>query len=138
MNKTVSASHALVIFDGECNFCNASVNFILDKESKQELLFTSNGSNLGKLILSDHGISSEAINALFFYEKGRFHHSSTAALRIAAYLRFPWNLLIIFLIVPAFIRDGVYRWIANNRYKWWGRSENCRVPTESEKGRILS
>ncbi len=127
----------LVIFDGLCNFCDASVNFILKKDHRQYFLFSPNQEGKGYEILNDHAIDSQEVNTLYLYENGKLYDRSTAALRISRRLVFPWNLCYGLIVVPKFIRDFIYAFIAKNRYKWFGKKESCRIPTSDERGRFV-
>jgi len=128
----------VVIFDGVCNFCNASVNFIMDRDNNKQLMFAANQSEAGRTILMDAGMGDEEVDTVFLYDEGKLYMRSEAVLRIARYLGGGWPLLYGFMIVPRFIRDGVYKWIARNRYKWFGKQESCRLPTPAERARFLA
>ncbi|MEM6273382.1 MAG: DCC1-like thiol-disulfide oxidoreductase family protein [Bacteroidota bacterium] len=127
----------VVIFDGVCELCNAAVDFIMKWEKRPELLFTANQNEPGRKILMEHGKDPDSVSTIYLYENGRLYDFSTAALRIARRLRFPLNLLYAGMIVPRFIRDAIYRWIARNRYRWFGKKESCRMPTPEEMARFL-
>ena len=101
-------------------------------------LFTALQSNIGQNIIEHYNIDTSKIDSILLYtpEKG-IQYKSTAALKVAWQLRFPINLLAIFLIVPNFIRNWVYDFIAKNRYKWYGRKESCMVPTPELKSKFL-
>ena len=133
----VIPDNPVVIFDGVCNFCNASVNLILDKDSTGTIRFTANQDEAGKQILSHFNIKVEEANTVFFLENGFIYDRSTAALRISRLMKFPWFLFYGFIIFPSFLRDPVYNFIAKNRYKWFGKQEACRIPTKEEKSRFL-
>jgi predicted DCC family thiol-disulfide oxidoreductase YuxK len=128
----------IIIFDGVCNFCNHSVDFIMKNDKQKYFLFTANQQEAGKKILAEKGIPSSEVNTIYLYEKGNLYKESTAALRIAQHLSFPYNMLSLFLIVPPFIRNGVYKFIARNRYKWFGKNESCRIPSAAERARFLN
>src|SRR5688500_221824 len=108
-------SQPVVIFDGECNFCNATVNFIMAHEPREEFLFAANQSAPGQEILRRFGMSTEDVSTLYLQEGDRVTNKSTAALRIARRLRFPWNLAYALLLVPRPLRDAAYDWFARNR-----------------------
>lgn len=135
MNKAPESP--LVIFDGHCNFCNASVNFIMTRDTQKVFLFTPNQENSGQKILQNHHIPGSDVDTLYLYEDEQLYDRSTAALRIARHLTFPWNLSYLFIIIPRFIRDSLYDIIARNRYKWFGKSETCHLPTEEERARFI-
>jgi len=127
----------IVLFDGVCNFCNSSVNFIIDRDKNDYFRFASLQSDTGREILDRHGLDSTNLTTLILTENQKYHIKSSAALRIAGRLRFPWNLFKIFLIVPSFIRNPFYDIIALNRYKWFGKSDACRIPAEAERKRFI-
>lgn len=127
----------VVLFDGVCNLCNSSVNFLMDKDKKGVLRFASLQSEAGQALLKAHGLSTEGFNSMVLVANGKVYHRSSAALRTAKYLPGIWSLGQIFLIVPAFLRDKVYNLIARNRYRWFGKTEQCRLPTPEERARFL-
>lgn len=133
----MDAQQKVVIFDGVCELCNQSVDFILKWEKKPELKFTANQNEPGRKILSENGADPDNASTVFLYENGRLYTRSTAALRIARLLRFPFNLLYGFIIVPKFIRDAVYKLIARNRYRIWGKKDTCRIPSPEEMARFM-
>jgi predicted DCC family thiol-disulfide oxidoreductase YuxK len=126
----------IVLFDGVCNVCNASVNFIIDRDPEGLIQFASLQSEVGQALARQHGIPVEA-STMGFIEDGVPYTRSTAALRIAKHLRGPVRALSILLFVPRFLRDAAYRFFAANRYRWFGRSESCRVPTPDIRRRFL-
>lgn len=127
----------VILFDGVCNFCDGTINFILDRDRKQFYKFAANQSEAGREVLAKYGIKAETIDTLIVIEEGKVYTHSTGALRIARHLGKLWPVLSVFLIIPAPIRDVVYRFIARNRYKWFGVREACRVPTPEERARFL-
>ena len=130
-------SRPVVIFDGYCNLCNSSVDFILKRDLKKQFLFTANQHEAGKQILTEQGKNPEDVHTIYLLENGQLYEKSTAALRIARQLRFPWNLLYTGMIFPRFIRNPIYDFIARNRYRWLGKRDTCRLPTAEERARFL-
>jgi len=128
----------IIIFDGICNFCNHSVDFIMKKDKQNYFLFTANQQEAGKKILAEKGILGSEVNTIYLYEEGHLYKESSAALRIARHLSFPYNILYCFVIVPPFLRNGIYQFIARNRYKWFGKKESCRLPSPAERARFLT
>jgi predicted DCC family thiol-disulfide oxidoreductase YuxK len=112
----------LVLFDGYCALCNASVAFLQARQRSGELEYASLQSARGLALLKEVGLSGDKFDTLVFYENGRPYLRSTAALKLVRYLRFPWPLLYILTAIPPFVRDPVYNLIAHNRYRWFGRS----------------
>ena len=135
--KPIAVDAPVVIFDGVCNFCNASIDFIMKRDAKGLLKFTANQHETGQQLLEAFGYAKEDVDTMYLYEQGVLYNRSTAALRIARHLRLPWNLLSVLIIIPKFIRDPVYRFVARNRYQWFGRKETCRIPTDEERSRFL-
>jgi predicted DCC family thiol-disulfide oxidoreductase YuxK len=132
----------IVLFDGVCNLCNAAVNFILDHERSGELRFASLQSDAARALLAEHGAPVEQLgqgdpDTMVLLEGGRLFDRSAAALRIARRLRWPWRALAVFLIVPRPLRDLVYRFVARNRYRWFGKSDACRMPSPELRARFL-
>jgi predicted DCC family thiol-disulfide oxidoreductase YuxK len=129
---------SILLFDGHCSLCNASVDFVLKRDAKKKLLFAAIQGPAGQRVLKHHGLPSTYLDTLVLVEKGKIYLGSTAALRVARKLRRGWPLLYAMIIVPKGIRDVIYRWIGSNRYAWFGRKETCRMPTAAEKARFLS
>lgn len=127
----------IIIFDGVCELCSASVDFILKWEKGKDFLFSANQNPPGQAILRAHGEDPDAVSTVFLLENGKLYQRSAAALRISRHFRFPMNLLYGFIIVPRFLRDLVYKWIARNRYRWFGKKDTCRIPTPEEIARFL-
>lgn len=125
----------IVFFDGICNLCNASIDFIVRHEKGNQLKFASLQSEIANQYLTPE--NREQLQTIQFFHQNKTYTKSTAVLKISKHLKFPWNLGIIFLIIPKFIRDFVYDLVATNRYKWFGQKNTCRIPTEEERGKFL-
>ena len=128
----------IVLFDGVCNLCNHSVQFIIKHDAKKQFKFASLQSVIAKDLLKQHGIVDYELNSIVFIDGNRLYLQSTAALKIAKYLDGAWFLLPLLMIIPKFIRDAVYRFIAKHRYKWFGKQESCLIPTEEQKELFLT
>ena len=127
----------IVLFDGVCKFCHASVNFLIDRDKAGRIHFAALQSEFGQSLLSPHGLAGHRIYSIVLVE-GRHHSTqSTAALRLTRYMDGLWPVLGIFLFVPAFLRDFFYEILARNRYRWFGRLDTCRVPTPEIRERFL-
>lgn len=126
----------IVLFDGICNYCSAMVNFAIRNDKKRLLKFAALQSEAGKRLRENYRISSD-IDSVIFIENNQIYTYSDAAIRIAKYLRWPARALYTFIIIPKFIRQPVYKWIAKNRYKWFGKREECMMPTQEFKERFL-
>lgn len=127
----------IIFFDGLCNLCNASVDFVVSHDANRLFRFASLQSELGEEVLKKHKLSAQAYDSFILLEKGTLYIKSSAALRVARHLGLPISLLWIFIIVPPFIRNAVYSWVAQNRYKWFGKKETCRLPTPEERALFL-
>ena len=127
----------VVFFDGVCNICNKSVNFIMDRDVKNVIFFASLQSDYAKKTLLPFNVDPTDLNTIIFLENGEIHKKSDAALQICKYLKGNWKALSWCLIFPRFIRDFVYITIAKNRYKLFGKSDTCRLPTPEERAQFL-
>lgn len=134
MNKI---SSPVIIFDGVCTLCNSSVDFVIRNDKKCQFRYTANQMEVGREILRDQGLDPDNIHSVYLYQDGELYSKSTAALRVARLLGFPFSLTWGFMVIPAFIRDVVYDWIASNRYKWFGKKETCRLPSAEERALFL-
>lgn len=130
--------HPLVLFDGVCNLCNASVQFIIDRDPKAQLRFASLQSVLGVSIQKQHGLDPTQLDSILFVQNGKIYQRSDAALQIASYFGGLWKILGWFRFIPRPLRDLVYNWIAQNRYRWFGKEAACRIPTPALRERFLS
>jgi len=128
---------AVVLFDGVCNLCNASVHFIIDRDPAAYFRFASLQGENGQALLRRHGLSTSDFDTLVLVEGGKVHMRSGAALRIARRLRGAWPLLAFFWVVPSPVRDALYAWVSRNRYRWFGQEEACRLPTPELRARFL-
>jgi predicted DCC family thiol-disulfide oxidoreductase YuxK len=145
----------VVLFDGVCNLCNGSIQFIIKRDPGARFHFASLQSPAGRQLLEKAGLivagsahppapdlnspgpDPPGLNSFVLLENGKVFTRSSAALRVLKQLGGGWKLLYAFRIVPPFIRDGVYDWIARNRYRWFGRQEACWIPTPELKERFL-
>jgi hypothetical protein len=128
---------AIVLFDGVCNFCNASVNFVIKHDSKNHFLFTPLQSEKGKQLLRNYQLDENEMKSFVLIENNIAYSKSTAALRVTKHLNRLFPLLYGFIIVPPFIRNAVYDLIAKNRYKWFGKKDTCMIPTEEMKRKFI-
>jgi predicted DCC family thiol-disulfide oxidoreductase YuxK len=127
----------VLLFDGVCNFCNGIVRFIIERDPHARITFAPLQSATAERLLANHPDRANLPDSVVLVDDGRFCVRSTAALRVARHLRFPWWLAGIFLAVPRPVRDWVYDWIARHRYAWFGRREACMVPTPDVRERFL-
>ena len=129
----------VLLFDGVCNLCNGAVAFVIRRDPRARLRFAPLQSPAADALLASLGVARDRLpDSFVLVEDGRVHVRSTAALRVARRLRFPWPLLAVFLLVPRWLRDPVYDLVARNRYRWFGRREACMVPTAELRARFLA
>lgn len=124
--------YPMVLFDGVCNLCNGTVDFILKSDRKKQFRFAALQSEAGEAIIKKFSIPDE-IDSVVFIHKGKVFYESDAALEITRLLPAPWKWAVVFKIVPLSWRNAVYKWIARNRYRWFGKKESCRIPTPEEQ-----
>jgi len=133
MNK----QHGVILFDGVCNLCNGSVQFVLKRDSKGYFKFASLQSDAGQELLKKYNLPTEGFNSFVLIENDKAYLKSSGALRVARRLNGAWPLLYGFMIVPAFIRNFFYNSLAKNRYRWFGKKEACMLPLPEWKERFL-
>ncbi|HMK04755.1 MAG TPA: thiol-disulfide oxidoreductase DCC family protein [Ferruginibacter sp.] len=127
----------VILFDGVCNFCNSAVNFTLKRNKKADILFAALQSEVGHKLLQQYNLPADDMESFVFIDNGKAYKQSTAALKVCKRLRGLWPLTYGLIIVPRFIRDSIYNWIAGNRYKWFGKRQECMIPTPDVKERFL-
>jgi len=137
MLPVMSTAPSIVLFDGHCNLCQHSVLFIIKRDRSAHFQFAAIQSDQGQNLLVGAGGDPASLETMILLEDGLLYDRSTAALRICRKLDRLWPLLFIFIIIPRPARDVIYRWIARNRYRWFGRKEECLVPTPDLKARFL-
>ncbi|SMG46400.1 Predicted thiol-disulfide oxidoreductase YuxK, DCC family [Marivirga sericea] len=125
----------IIFFDGVCNLCNGAINFIIDHDKTAYFKFAPLQSRVADEYLPTS--LTKNTDSIILWESEKIYSRSTAALRIAKKLNGLWKLFYVFMIFPKFARDSVYKLIAKNRYKWFGKRETCRLPTEDIKNRFL-
>jgi predicted DCC family thiol-disulfide oxidoreductase YuxK len=128
---------AIVLFDGVCNFCNASVNFVIERDKAGYFKFAPLQSELGESLIKKHGIDPASTDSVIVVENERVYTHSSAALRIAKRLDGLWSLANVFVVVPKFLRDAAYKLFARNRYRLFGRQDACMMPTPEIRERFL-
>jgi predicted DCC family thiol-disulfide oxidoreductase YuxK len=128
----------VVIFDGVCNLCDASVNFIIRHDAAGTFRFVAAQTPLGEALQRRHGIDPDALESVVLLRDGKLFTESDAAAEIARELDGPWRTLSLIRFVPKPLRDRVYRFIARNRYRWFGRQDVCLLPTPELRGRFLA
>lgn len=133
----MSDQHPIILFDGVCNLCNGSVQFVLKRDRGGYFKYASLQSESGQELLKKYGLPTDDYNSFVLVEGERVYTQSTAALRVARKLDGAWKILYGFILLPAFIRDAVYGLIARNRYRIFGKRESCMLPQPEWKSRFL-
>ena len=128
----------VILFDGVCGLCNRLVNFILRKDKRARFRFAALQSGTGRKLLAEHGLSQEDLDSVVLMAGGAAYQRSTAVLQVLRRLGFPWSLLWPGIVIPVRVRDAMYNAVAKRRYRWFGKSESCRVPTAAERSRFLN
>lgn len=128
----------IILFDGICNLCNSAVQYIIKHDKNNVFRFAALQSDIGEKLMKERGMDTSRIDSIILIEPGvAYYTKSTAALKIARSFGGIWQLTGVFLWIPQKIRDRVYDYIANNRYKWYGKKEACMVPTPELKSKFL-
>lgn len=127
----------IIFFDGVCNLCNSSVNYVIDHDKRKQFFFASLQSEFSREILAEHGVDNEKLESIVLQKNNKVYRKSSAALEIARDMDGLWPLLYGFKIIPPFLRDFFYDIIAKNRYSWFGKQASCRLPTPQLKERFL-
>ncbi|MDA9125726.1 DCC1-like thiol-disulfide oxidoreductase family protein [Flavobacteriaceae bacterium] len=126
-----------IFFDGVCNLCNRGVNFLISKDKKEVLKFASLQSEYAQNTIPKELLNRENLDTIIVYSDGQFYDRSNAVLKLCKILGGGFYVFLIGYLIPRFIRDGLYRFIANNRYRWFGKTAQCRIPTVDLKDRFL-
>jgi predicted DCC family thiol-disulfide oxidoreductase YuxK len=134
----MSEEKSVVLFDGVCNLCNSSIDFIITRDRKDRFLVGALQEEAGKKLLSRFEVNPEYLDSLVLIEGDQIFFRSTAALKIAKNLPGLWAWLYGFIVIPEGIRDVVYDWIGRNRYRWFGKKSTCRLPSPEEKAKFLT
>ncbi|MFN4813596.1 MAG: thiol-disulfide oxidoreductase DCC family protein [Bacteroidota bacterium] len=130
--------HKILLFDGVCNLCNNTVLFVIKRDRKKQIRFGAIQSLEGKKLLQKFGIDQQYLGSLIFIDEGKVYLKSSGALRLSKYLSGLWPLLYALMVIPAFIRNPIYDFVAANRYKWFGKKEVCMIPTPELKSLFLN
>ncbi len=129
--------HKIILFDGVCNLCNSSVIFAIKRDKNDLFRFAALQSEVGEKLVSKFNIDTSKTDSIILIDGEKYFEKSSAALHIAKHLSGGWPLLYSFIILPKFIRDSVYNFIAKNRYKWYGKKESCMIPTPELQAKFL-
>lgn len=134
----IDPARPLVLFDGVCNLCDGFVQFVLKHEKDNELMFASLQGNAGASIIVDHSLPAGFDKSILVYEDGQLYQKSDAVFRILRHLRNPYKAVTLFKIVPGFIRNFVYDMVASNRYRMFGKKDECMIPTPELRARFYN
>lgn len=140
MINKIPKDKQLILFDGVCNLCHKSVLYVIKRDKKSKFLFSALQSEVGKEIIKAFNIDTNKTDSILLYNPSehKIRYKSSAALHIALQLGLPCNLMSVFFIVPTLIRDWVYNYVAKNRYKWYGKTDACMVPTPELKSKFIA
>lgn len=127
----------IILFDGVCNLCNGAVTYVIKRDKKNVFKFAALQSDVGAQLIAKFNIDTEKVDSIILIDGDKQYEKSSAALHIAKHLSGAYPLLYGFMVVPRFIRDSVYDYIAKNRYKWFGKKESCMVPTVELKSKFI-
>jgi predicted DCC family thiol-disulfide oxidoreductase YuxK len=130
-------THPIILFDGVCNFCDASINWIIRRDKRARFRFAPLQSSAGERLQREHGFDPTALDTFVLIEGRRAYARSTAAVRIARGLGLPWSLAYGLIFIPPPLRDFAYDFFARRRYRWFGRKEECMLPTPELRDRFL-
>ena len=132
------SAHPILLFDGVCNLCDASVRFIIDRDPASVFRFASLQSNTGRRLSAQHGLDADELDTLVLIDDGRAYVQSDAVLRAASHLGRPWSWASSLTAIPRPIRNAAYQLVARNRIRLFGRRDACRIPTPELRARFLS
>ena len=130
-------THPILLFDGVCNLCDGFVQWVIRRDTESIFRFASLQSDIGQQLLRQHGLDTSQLGTVVLVDGDQAYTHSDVALQIAHQLGGIWSFFYIFKIIPPFIRNGIYNWIARNRYRWFGEKAQCMVPTPELRSRFL-
>lgn len=134
----MTSAKSIIFFDGVCNLCNASIDFVIQRDKDDKFLVGALQEDLSKKILGNFEVREDYLDSLVLVEKGEIYYKSTAALKVARHLSGFWPVLYPLIFLPKFLRDSIYNWIGSNRYRWFGKKNTCRLPSSAERAKFLS
>jgi predicted DCC family thiol-disulfide oxidoreductase YuxK len=127
----------IILFDGVCNLCESIVLFTIKRDQEGIFRYTSLQSEVGQILLRQFGLPTSDYHSFILVEGGRYYSKSTAVLRVVKKLKGLWPILYVFISVPKPIRDFIYDIVAKSRYRWFGKKDECLIPTPDIKSRFL-
>jgi predicted DCC family thiol-disulfide oxidoreductase YuxK len=135
--RPAAQRHPIIVFDGECVLCSANAQFVLAHDRRGHFRLASMQGEAGAALYRRFGIDPANPETLILVEGDRLRRDSDAVIAIYAGLGWPWRIMAAARLVPRFLRDPVYRWVARNRYRLFGRRETCWMPRPGDEGRVL-
>lgn len=135
--EKLPAGYPVLLFDGVCNYCNRMVNFAIRNDKQGKIKFAALQSEAGQQLRDKYGVAASA-DTIILIDNEKAYTYARAAIRVSKYLDWPARMLYGFIIVPRFISQPFYKWIARNRYKWWGKRNSCMIPSADVKNRFLA
>ncbi|WP_313113483.1 thiol-disulfide oxidoreductase DCC family protein [Aequorivita sediminis] len=133
----MAENHKIILFDGVCNLCNGAINYVIKRDHNNVFKFAALQSEIGHSLTAKFKIDKSKVDSIILIDGDKHYEKSSAALYIAKHLSGAYPLLFGFIIVPKFIRDAVYDFVARNRYKWFGKKDQCMIPTAELKNKFL-
>lgn len=136
--SNIPENKQIILFDGVCNLCNSFVNLVIRQDKKDRFRFASLQSEIGKELMEERNLDPDKLDSIILINPGvAYYLKSTAALQIAKHLSGGYKLLSYFSFLPENFRDFIYTYVANNRYKWYGKKEQCMLPSPEIKAKFL-
>lgn len=129
---------SVLLFDGVCNLCNTSVKWVLLRDKKGEFKFAAIQSEAGQSLLKSFGLENQPLESVILLSGRQAYIKSDAAIKVASKLGGIWTIALVFRLVPRPVRDAIYDWVAKNRYRWFGKQEQCLLPQPEWKDRFLN
>jgi predicted DCC family thiol-disulfide oxidoreductase YuxK len=133
----IENENGIILFDGVCNFCNTSINAIIRLDKKKYFRFAAIQSETGKHLMNKFGLDPVKFDSVILVDDNKAYVFSSAVLNIARKLKSIYQLAYVGILIPRFIRDPLYKWIAKNRYKWFGKKDACMIPSPELRSRFL-
>jgi predicted DCC family thiol-disulfide oxidoreductase YuxK len=127
----------IVLFDGVCNFCDTNVQRIMRNDADGNFVFASLQSSIGQQLLIHFQLDQQALDSIVLIEGNKAFTMSSAILRIVRKMNWPWKILYAGILLPRFLRDHLYNWVAKNRYRWYGKKDQCMIPTPEQRRRFI-
>jgi len=128
----------IILFDGVCNLCDSTVQFIIKHDKKDIFRFVAIQSDLGQKIIKYISIDTSKTDSIILYEPGHsYYYKAEAAIKIIGQLGGIYSMISVFSVIPKWLSSKVYDYIARNRYKWYGKKDECMIPTPELKAKFL-